>query len=135
MLFCLVLLFSFFVPLITSKATFTLPYRSWTSWDLSAVTNSETRGYGHEFLTEYNVIAQSDALAASPLQQIWDKVSHLTLHLLHNSSSSIHYHQRQMTTQKSKNSSNSNQIFLSLKQTLSYTFNHTLSSCVFLKSL
>jgi hypothetical protein len=39
-----------------------------------------------------------------------------------------------MTTQKSKNSSNSNQIFLSLKQTLSYTFNHTLF-CVCLSNL
>jgi ankyrin repeat protein len=39
-----------------------------------------------------------------------------------------------MNTQKSKNSSNSNQIFLSHKQTLSYTFNHTLF-CVCLSQI
>ena len=44
-------------------------------------------------------------------------------------------HQRQMTTQKSKNSSNSNSNLSFTQQTLSYTFNHTLSSCVFHKSL
>jgi hypothetical protein len=54
---------------------------------------------------------------------------HLTLYPLHISHHfSIHYHQRQMTTQKSKNSSNSNSNLFSLKQTLSYTFNHTLSA-------
>jgi len=75
----LLLLFSFFVPLISSKATFTLPYRAWTSWDLSAVTNAEAKGYGHEFLTESNILKQSDALANSPLQQIWDKFSPRTV--------------------------------------------------------
>jgi hypothetical protein len=53
------------------KAAFALSYRAWTSWDLSAVTNAEGRGYGREFLTEASVLAQSDALAASPLQRAW----------------------------------------------------------------
>ena len=53
------------------KAVFSSPYRGWTSWDLSAVTNAEAQGYGREFLTAANVIAQSDALRASPLQAAW----------------------------------------------------------------
>jgi len=53
------------------KRAFALPYRAWTSWDLSAVTGAEGRGYGREFLTEANVLAQSDALAGSPLQLAW----------------------------------------------------------------
>ena len=53
------------------KRAFALSYRAWTSWDLSAVTNAEGRGYGREFLTETSVLAQSDALAASPLQRAW----------------------------------------------------------------
>lgn len=54
------------------KATTRVPYRGWTSWDLSAVTGAEAQGYGREFLTEASVIAQSDALASSPLQAAWD---------------------------------------------------------------
>jgi len=53
------------------KRAFAQTYRAWTSWDLSAVTGAEAQGYGREFLTEARVLAQSDALAASPLQRAW----------------------------------------------------------------
>lgn len=67
-------------PLVTlAKSPFTLPYRAWTSWDLSAVTNAESRGYGREYLTEANVLSQSDALANSSLQKIWDSESPRTV--------------------------------------------------------
>jgi hypothetical protein len=39
--------------------------RGWTSWDLSAITGSAV--YGREWLTQTNVLAQSAALATSPL--------------------------------------------------------------------
>lgn len=68
----LLLLLALQPPAALSKAPFPLPYRAWTSWDLSAITNAEGRGYGREFLTEANVLAQSAALAASPLQRVWD---------------------------------------------------------------
>ena len=61
------------LPRAAPKASFALPYRAWTSWDLSAVTGNAA--YGREFLTEANVLAQSDALAASPLQRAWDAAS------------------------------------------------------------
>ena len=58
-------------PLASSKSARSAPYRAWTSWDLSAITGAEARGYGREFLTEANVVQQSDALAASPLADAW----------------------------------------------------------------
>ena len=67
------------LPLAAPKASFALPYRAWTTWDLSAVTGAAGAGYGREFLTEANVLAQSDALAASPLQRAWDAASPRTV--------------------------------------------------------
>lgn len=79
-IFILLLLLLFLHPLVTlAKSPFTLPYRAWTSWDLSAVTGAESRGYGREFLTEANILAQSDALAMSSLQKVWDKSSPRTV--------------------------------------------------------
>ena len=63
--------------LLGAKRPFALPYRGWTSWDLSAVKDSPL--YGREFLTEAAVLAQSDALAASPLQRVWDGASPRTV--------------------------------------------------------
>jgi hypothetical protein len=66
-------------PCALAKRAFALPYRAWTSWDLSAITNAEARGYGREFLTEASVLAQSDALAQSPLQRAWDAAAPRTV--------------------------------------------------------
>ena len=53
----------------SAKSTASTPYRGWSSWSLSAITNSNV--YGRAWLNESNVLAQSDALAASPLQRSW----------------------------------------------------------------
>ena len=43
--------------------------RGWSSWSLSAITNSPV--YGRNWLNSTNVLAQSDAMARSVLQSAW----------------------------------------------------------------
>ena len=56
-----------------AKSNATRPFRGWTSWDLSAVTNSAV--YGKSWLNAANMMAILDALAVSPLQAIWSAES------------------------------------------------------------
>ena len=59
------------LPLLTSAklvAPNLRPFRGWTSWDLSALTETYGENYGHQWLNSTNILAQSAALAASGLQ-------------------------------------------------------------------